>query len=115
MRYGLRFSVGLACICAIAASGDALAKSRRHHHHHGYSYQEGLYASERQPLVLERRSFLDPGTRVPVGSTNRYVLEQTYYNQDPVQANQRSWYMNETLPQRLPQNVIVPYEQGLPF
>jgi hypothetical protein len=52
-----------------------------------------------------------------VGSTNRYVVEQTYFNHDPVEANQRSWYMQETLPQRPPYNtdMIVPYDPGLPF
>ena len=45
------------------------------------------------------------------------MLQQTYYNQDPVQANQRSWYMQETLPQRPPHNadMIVPYNEGLPL
>jgi hypothetical protein len=112
MRYGLKLSASLACLCAMAASGDALAKSRRHHRH---AYPEAVYTYERPPLVLERRSFLDPGTKVPVGSTNRYMVEQTYFNQDPIQANQRSWYMGETLPQRMPQNVIIPYDEGLPF
>lgn len=114
MRYGLKLSVGLACLCALAASGGALAKSRRHHRH---AYPDAAYMYERPPLVLERRSFLDPGTKVPVGSTNRYMVEQTYYNHNPIEANQRSWYMQETLPQRPPYNtdMIVPYEQGLPF
>jgi hypothetical protein len=112
MRYGLKSLVGLACLCALVVSSEALAKSRRHHRHR---YAEAAYVYERPPLILKRRSFLDPGTKVPVGSTNRYMVEQTYFNQDPIAANQRSWYMGETLPRRLPQNVIIPYEQGLPF
>ena len=64
---------------------------------------------------LNQRSWLEPGTKVPVGSTNRYMVHQTYYNRDPIQQNQRSWYMQETLPQRMPENVIVPYNEGLPF
>jgi hypothetical protein len=120
MRYSLKLSVGLACLCALAASSEALAKSRQRHHHHRYVYAEaepeyGGYV--RRPLILQRRSFLDPGTKVPVGSTNRYVVEQTYFNRNPIEANQRSWYMQETLPQRPPYNVdvIAPYDEGLPF
>jgi hypothetical protein len=113
MRYGLKLSVGLACLCAITASSEALAKSR----HHRSIYAENGYEYGRRPLVLERRSFLDPGTKVPVGSTNRYVLEQTYFHHNPIERNQRSWYMQETLPQRPPYNagMIVPYDAGLPF
>jgi hypothetical protein len=120
MRKGLKLSVGLACLVAMAAGGDALAKTR--HGQAAYSvsnspeyYNGRAVAQGHGPIDVERRSWLDPGTKVPVGSTNRYMLQQTYYNQDPVQANQRSWYMQETLPQRPPQNVIVPYNEGLPL
>lgn len=104
MRKGTMLSAGLACLVMVAAGGDALAKSR---------YRVSSDAASRGPIDIERRSFLDPGTKVPVGSTNRYMLQQTYFNQDPIERNQRSWYMNETLPQRLPQDVIVPYDPGL--
>ncbi len=99
-------SAGLAIACALAFSGDALAKARRHHH------SQAPAVEAHAPLVVQRRSWLDPGTQVPVGSTNRYVLEQTFYNQDPISANQRSWFMQETLPNRWE---VTPYEQGLPF
>jgi len=98
-------SVGLACLCMAAASGEALAKPRR-----AAPAVDGA-AGSRQPLVVEKRSFLDPGTKVPVGSTNRYVLQQTFYNQDPIRANQRSWYGGETLPNRLNQ----PWDEGVPI
>ncbi|KAF2991016.1 hypothetical protein OGR47_03420 [Methylocystis sp. MJC1] len=115
MRKGLNFSVGLACLIAIAAGGDALAKS---HRRPAYSVSHSqLAANGRAPVEVERRSWLDPGTKVPVGSTNRYMLQQTYLNHDPIEANQRSWYMQETAPQRPPYNtdMIVPYDEGLPF
>lgn len=95
---------GLACFLTLAASGDALAKSR---------YRVASDPLARGPIDVERRSWLDPGTKVPVGSTNRYMVQQTYFNQDPIQNYQPSWYMGETLPQRMPQNVIVPYDPGL--
>ncbi len=98
---------GLAVACALAFNGDALAKTRHHRHS-----SQAPAAEAHAPLVVQRRSWLDPGTQVPVGSTERYVLEQTFYNQDPISANQRSWYMHETLPNRWE---VTPYEQGLPF
>jgi hypothetical protein len=114
MRKGLKLSVGLACLVAMAVDGDALAKSRDRYPTYSVS-QSRLASNGRAPIEVERRSWLDPGTKVPVGSTNRYMLQQTYYNRDPIQSNQRSWYMQETLPQRLPENVIVPYSEGLPL
>ncbi len=121
MRKGLKLSVGLACLVAVVAGGDALAKSHRHPaysvSHHDEEAATARAVAGRGPIDVERRSWLDPGTQVPVGSTNRYMLQQTYYNHDPVEANQRSWYMQETLPQRPPHNteVIAPYTEGLPF
>jgi hypothetical protein len=124
MRKGFKVSVGLACLVAMAAGGDALAKSRSRQSA-GYSVSHNRDASFSRSLSLggpassgvERRSWLDPGTKVPAGSTNRYMLQQTYYNQDPIQSNQRSWYMQETLPTRPPYNtdMVVPYNEGLPF
>lgn len=114
MRKGLMLSVGLACLVAATAGGEALARAR--HRQPAYAVSDDrLAANGRAPVDIERRSWLDPGTKVPVGSTNRYMLQQTYYNRDPVQTAQPSWYMQETLPQRMPQNVIVPYDEGLPF
>jgi hypothetical protein len=116
MRKGQMLSVGLACLMMAAAGGEALAKARKNTSGYAVSNNQ-LAANGRAPIDVERRSWLDPGTKVPVGSTNRYMLQQTYFNQDPIESNQRSWYMQETLPQRPPGNtdMIVPYEQGLPF
>ena len=85
MRKEIRIVAGVACLAALAASPVALAKPRGRAH---------------APIDVERRSFLDPGTKVIVGSTNRYMTQQTFSSQDPVYANQRSWYMGETLPRR---------------
>jgi hypothetical protein len=79
-------TAGVACILVLGAAQSAYAAPRAHH--------------DRKPIEVERRSFLDPGTKVVVGSTNRYMVQQTFSNQDPVYANQRSWYMGETLPRR---------------
>jgi len=122
MRKGFRMSVGLACLVAMTAGGDALAKSRSRQpagyaisHNRDEAFSRSVRLGPGLPGAT--RSWLDPGTNVPVGSTNRYMLQQTYYNRDPIESNQRSWYMQETLPQRPPYNseMIVPYDEGLPF
>jgi hypothetical protein len=122
MRNGFKMSVGVACLVAMTAGGDALAKSRSRQpdgyaitHNKDQSFNRAASLSAGVPGGT--RSWLDPGTKVPVGSTNRYMLQQTYYNQDPIESNQRSWYMQETLPTRPPYNadMIVPYSEGLPL
>jgi len=95
-------AASLVCFGVLVAGGEALAKSRR--------AADDYLVGGRRPLVVERRSFLDPGTKVPVGYTNQYMLQQTFYNQDPIQANQRGWYGGETLPRRFD---VVPYDPGL--
>jgi len=117
MRKGQMLSVGLACLIMAAAGGDALAKARNSSSAYSVSSSQRIAANGRAPIDVQRRSWLDPGTKVPVGSTNRYMAQQTYFNQDPIEANHRSWYMQETLPQRPPNNtdMIGPYEEGWPF
>ena len=58
MRKALLVSGGFACLVALMASQGAIAKSRS--------------SSAQAPIDVERRSFLDPGTKVIPGSTNRY-------------------------------------------
>lgn len=105
MRKVTLLSAGLAIVCALAASGGALAKSR---HHHGSAY----LAEGRRPLVVERRSFLDLGTKVPVGYGHGYMVHQTFLLRDPIYTNQRRWGGGETLPRRFD---VVPYDDGFPF
>jgi hypothetical protein len=117
MRKGHMLSVGLACLIMAATGGEALAKARNSGSAYAVSSGKQLSANGRAPIDVQRRSWLDPGTQVPVGSTNRYMAQQTYFNQDPIESNHRSWYMQETLPQRPPNNtdMIGPYEEGWPF
>jgi hypothetical protein len=56
------------------------------------------YGDERPPLTVNKRSFLDPGPVVPVGTEQNYVTISTIYNKTPDQVAQRSKYGNETLP-----------------
>ena len=97
-------AAGVCCLATLIASNAALAKS-------GSKSSDAATHSDRRPIDVERRSFLDPGTKVPAGSTNRYMTQQTYSNQDPVYANQRSWYMGETLPRHWDQ----PWSPGISF
>jgi hypothetical protein len=104
-------SAGLACLCAVATASDALAKPRVAHRRHAQVVVVEVPAG-RAPLVVPRRSWLDPGTVVPVGSTNRYFVENTFFAYEPIEHNQRSWFMQETLPNRRRLDVV-PYEDGL--
>lgn len=108
MRHFVKLSAGLACLCAVATTSDALAKSRRSAHCQRYVGVADC-AYERAPLLVQRRSWLDPGPVVPVGTTNRYVVENTFFAYQPVFDNQRSWFMGETLPRRLD---VTPYSDG---
>ena len=52
-------------------------------------------------VVIKKRSFLDSGTVVPVGSLSNYVnVGAAYVN--PPYGNRRSAYGRETLPRRVP-------------
>jgi len=108
MRTLLKYTVALSCLVGLASTDAAMAKP--HHRHHG-----AVYAQGRHPLVVERRSFLDPGTQVPVGSTNRYARQPAYLWGDPVSTYQRSWFMDENLHQAFdpqPQSPLVLPLQG---
>jgi hypothetical protein len=54
-------------------------------------------AQSRRTVVIKKRSFLDSGRVVPVGSLSGYVTIGTIYNK-PAFYNQRSQYGTETLP-----------------
>jgi hypothetical protein len=56
------------------------------------------FYGERPPLTVNKRSFLDPGPVVPVGSMSNYVTASTIFNRTPDQVGHRSLYGNESLP-----------------
>jgi hypothetical protein len=114
MRLFVSLSVGLACLGAIATAGDALAKPRRAPLRTTVLVAAGPIPYVRMPLNVPRRSWLDPGPVVPVGATNRYLVENTFFAYDPIANNQRSWFMQETLPNRR-RLEVVPYSDGVPF
>ncbi len=81
----------------IFAAGVADAKEVRRYHPRGVT----PIASLRPPLTVNKRSFLDPGPVVPVGSESRYMEANTIYNLTPDQNFQRSKFGNEALPRPL--------------
>jgi hypothetical protein len=86
-----------AALALFAASADAQTKPR---HRHRQQVAERYY-DERPPLTVNRRSFLDPGPAVPVGSMSNYVTANTIFNRTPDQIYARSSFGNDRLPQPL--------------
>lgn len=90
-------------ILAVAASAVVIApafaqtKAKRH----ALPIVPVAYNNEQPPLTVNKRSFLDPGPVVPVGSLSNYVTVSTIFNRTPDQVAQRSKYGNESLPQPL--------------
>jgi hypothetical protein len=86
-----------AALAAFTASANAQTKPR---HRHRQQVAERYY-DERPPLTVNRRSFLDPGPAVPVGSMSNYVTANTIFNRTPDQIFARSSFGNDRLPQPL--------------
>ncbi len=96
MRNFSKVGVAIGCLIGLTLSGAAMAKPHRYWRH----YRGEVYVVDgRRPLVVERRSFLDPGPIVPVGTYSQYVYQPTYVWGDPVSTYQRSRYMDENLHQ----------------
>jgi hypothetical protein len=84
-----------AAMAAFTASANAQTKPR-----HRQQLAVRTY-DERPPLTVNRRSFLDPGPAVPVGSMSNYVTANTIFNLTPDQVFARSAFGNELLPRPL--------------
>ena len=55
---------------------------------------------EPRTITVQKRSFLDPGKVVPVGSESLYVQSGHYYSRSPDYYSTRSRFGAETLPGR---------------
>ena len=86
--------IAAAAIVGLMTSADAQT-SRTSRHHRPMAVQ---YGNERPPLTVSKRSFLDPGPVVPVGSMSNYVTMNTVFHQTPDQNFARSEFGNEVLP-----------------
>jgi hypothetical protein len=85
-------------VLAATPVSEALAAPRHHARVHRAQCRLCV-AHVGRPLYVERRSFLDPGTQVPVGRYQYYEYMPAYVWGDPVSTYQRSWYMDENLHQ----------------
>ena len=97
--------VAAAALATFTANASAQTTTHRHHprvverHHHPHVAVQ--YIDERPPLTVNRRSFLDPGPVVPVGSMSSYMTENTFFNRTPDQYFLKSEFGNEVRPQPL--------------
>jgi hypothetical protein len=92
-----KVSIVLTAAALAALGANAQAKPRPRH----YPQVAERYYGERPPLTVNRRSFLDPGPVVPVGSMSNYVTASTIFNRTPDQYFLRSSFGNDRLPQPL--------------
>jgi hypothetical protein len=90
-------ALAAAAVAAFTASANAQTKPRHRH----YPRVAERYYGERPPLTVSRRSFLEPGPAVPVGSMSYYVTANTIFNRTPDQIFARSSFGNDRLPQPL--------------
>ena len=93
-----KISIVLAAAALAALTVAANAQTTRHRHH---TRVAATYYVERPPLTVNRRSFLDPGPVVPVGSMSNYVTANTIFNRTPDQYYLKSQFGNDRLPQPL--------------
>ncbi|HMK89619.1 MAG TPA: hypothetical protein VK446_08300 [Methylocystis sp.] len=97
MRKIVQLAAALSLI--ILSSPPAADASSRHHAQRSHAHARQQVVDARRPLNIERRSFLDPGTQVPVGYGRQYVDMPAYVWGDPVATYHRSWFMDENLHQ----------------
>lgn len=99
----------LAAAALAAGSASASAQSRAKPQRSPLVAQ---YGYEAPPITVKKRSFLDPGPVVPVGSMSNYVTISTIFNRTQDQTFKRSLFGNEALPAPLeiparPQPLVV--------
>jgi hypothetical protein len=91
-----KVSIVLAAAALAAFTASANAQTKPRHRHHPQVAER--YYDERPPLTVNRRSFLDPGPVVPVGSMSNYVTANTIFNRPVARNFPRSPFGNEVLP-----------------
>jgi hypothetical protein len=94
MRKLFGTAMALALLLGVVPSAEAKTKPKRHHAQAQYTY---IASGGRQPIVIERRSWLDPGPEVPVGTYNQYARMPAYSEGDPVGTYQAGPFMLDTL------------------
>lgn len=84
MRLTRNASLALAAAFVSILAGTIAAEARAHH--------------KARPLVVHKRSFLNSGNVVPVGSQSNYVQALTRFDHSSDYYSQRGRYGQETLP-----------------
>ncbi len=96
MRKLFGTATALALVIALVPSAEAKTKHKRLHAQSQSQYTY-IASGGRQPIVIERRSWLDPGPEVPVGTYTQYVYMRPYAEVDPVGTYQAGPFMLDTL------------------
>jgi hypothetical protein len=98
-------ALGLTSTALALAIAPAAAKPRHHHVHH-----RPIYVENQPPLTVNKRSWLDPGNVVPLGTEDRYMGAVTYFAQTPDQAYFPSRFHEDAMPRPLyvPGGNVVP-------
>ncbi len=81
---------------ASGALASAGVEARPQHHHRHHVVRQALYPTHE--IVVKKRSFLDPGNVVPVGSENSYMLQSTIFHHTPPGTFRRAEFGDEVLP-----------------
>lgn len=82
------------------ATAQASAQTTKPHHRHHHPV---MIYSDQPPLNVNKRSWLDPGNQVPVGSSmeQNYVEDSTFFARTPDQVNDPSRFHEDALPRPL--------------
>ncbi len=96
------FVLALASCAAFASAGNAETRSLHHRHHHYVASAAG------NEVVVHKRSFLDSGVVVPVGSQNVYFSQTKVYNSMSGISNQQAPFQEDLLPGPLGQPAGMP-------
>jgi len=88
------FGTATAIALLLALVPSAEARTRHKPRHPAYIY---IADGGRQPIVVERRSWLDPGPVVPVGTYTQYVRMRAYSEVDPPGTYQAGTFMMDAL------------------
>lgn len=89
-------ALGIAAAGLAVVTAPAAAQPRHHHARH-----HQVFVSDQPPLIVNKRSWLDPGPVVPVGTEEAYVTQSTVFNQTPDQVYFPSGFHEDSIPRPL--------------
>lgn len=95
-------SIGLALAALVAAHAAAAAQPRHHHHYRHLAHSAAISRATQSPLIVNKRSWLDPGPLAPNGSIGPdYVAEGTFFRQTPDEKYFPSRFHEDAMPRPL--------------